>query len=181
MERKNLHKTILALIVVITPMFFLMFTDDGKRLTDNTILWVLGDEPVSLNIKALDSGYSRDDLFKVFPELQWQCRDETSSFGNQVCAAPIGSFNDYPAHRLIAYFADDRTNALKVDYREAYHEQLLGYLIMQLGQPRNAAAAADAEDSTVLEWETDTGLLLLKQELGDKDEPALLWLAKGRS
>ena len=121
----------------------------------------------------------------VFEELDWQCRDEASSFGNQLCSATIGSFNDFPARYLTAFFADEKLNALKVVYRRHYHEQMLGHLIKTLGQPGNVADAIKGtpDADTVLEWDTGKGIVVLPKELedrGPREEASLMWLATRR-
>ena len=182
MKRNRLHITILALLIVATPIAFLMFTEEGKRLTDNVILALLGRESVAVNLGALDASYGKDEIMKVFEDLEWQCRDQPSDFGDEACSAAIASFNDYPAQQLGAYFRDSHVTAVKITYQAHYHGQLLGHLVQQLGQPRNATAAAGEtpDPSFVVEWDTGKGLVLMKQRLATGDEPAIVWLARGR-
>jgi hypothetical protein len=70
---------------------------------------------------------------------------------------------------------------MQLIYRAAYHEQILGHVIGKAGQPANVAQAlADGPDADeVLQWDLDSGVLLLKKTLAAEDEPALLWLAQG--
>lgn len=179
MPRKKIHKTLLVLILVLVPPYFLVFTDEGSRITDNVVLWLFGEEAIKLDFKALDSGYSSDDIKAVFPELSWTCGDEQSVFGDSYCSAAVGSVNDYPSRRLSAFFHGDRIRALKILYRERYHDQLLGHLIVQLGQPANVEDAIKSTPDTapVLEWDTGEGMVVMKKELGPDDEPSLFWLA----
>jgi hypothetical protein len=179
MERKKLHKTLLILALVIVPPYFLIFTDEGSRISDNVVLWLFGEESIKLDLAALDATYRPGEIRKVFPDLQWDCRDEQHALGNNVCRASVGSFNDYPSRQLTAFFIDDRMTAVKLLYRGKYHEQLLGHLIQQLGQPENVEEAiSDTPDAApVLEWDTGKGLVILKKELNPGDEPALFWLA----
>lgn len=179
MARKITHKTLLILILVLVPPYFLVFTDEGSRISDNVVLWLFGEEAIKLDFKALDTRYGPAELRTVFPELDWTCADEQSSFGDSVCTAAIGSVNDYPSRRLDAFFKGGRLMALKILYREQYHYQLLGHLIEQLGQPVNVEAAVKAtpDAAPVLEWDTGKGVMVLKKELGPNDEPSLFWLA----
>lgn len=179
MERKKLHKTLLILALVIVPPYFLIFTDEGARISDNVILWLFGEESIKLDLSALETTYRSEEIRQVFPELQWDCRVEQHALGNSVCRAPVGAFNDYPARQITAFFVDDRISALKILYREQYHGQLLGHLIQQLGQPQNVEEAIkDTPDAApVLEWDTGKGLVVLKKNLHPGDEPALFWLA----
>lgn len=180
MKRRKLHKTLLILFMVLVPPYFLVFTDEGTRISDNVVLWLFGEESAKLNLKEIDHGYSREQILAVFPDLKWQCQEKSSSFGNGLCVAAIGSFNDYPSRLLTVFFADDQTNAVKIIYRPRYHAQITGHLIEQFGQPDNVAdALSDSPDAaSVLEWDTGKGVVLLKKDLGDTDEPALLWLAR---
>jgi len=179
MKQRKLHKTILILLLVLVPPYFLVLTDEGTRISDNVILWLFGKESAKLNLKEIDNGYSRDQILAVFPDLEWNCQAVESRFGDNLCTAEIGAFNDYPSHRLTVFFGGDWTNAVKVLYRARYHDQVLGHLIEQFGQPDNVAEAmSDSPDAaSVLEWKTGKGVVLLKKELSDRDEPALFWLA----
>lgn len=179
MMRKKLHKTLLVILLVVTPIYFLMFTDEGKRITDNAVLWLVSGKSAALNFKALDAGYTREQVMQVFSELEWQCHEETSKFGDNLCATRISSFNTYPAKFFSTFFAGDRLTAIRVVYYATYHDQLIGHLIHQLGQPRNAPPAGSETPASpdVLEWETGSGLVVLKRSLGPDEEASLFWLA----
>lgn len=179
MIRKKLHKTLLTLLLVFTPPYFLMFTDEGIRITDNAVLWLFGGETFKFNLKEAGSDFDRTAVMQVYSDLQWQCHDEQSPFGDTLCAAAIASFNDFPARYVSAFFMQDRLNAFKIVYREQYHAQILGHLIKLLGQPRNVQEAISQfpDAAPVLEWDTGKGLVVLKKELQKNDEAALLWLA----
>ena len=181
MQGKKLHKTLLILALVIVPPYFLIFTDEGARISDNVILWLFGEESIKLDLGELDASYRPEEIRKVFPELAWECRQEQTAFGDSLCAAPVGAVNDFPARILTAFFVADRIRALKILYREQYHDQFLGHLIAQLGQPKNVAEAvrAAADAAPVLEWDTGKGLVLMKKTLANGDEPAVFWLARG--
>lgn len=179
MQRKKLHKTLLILMLVIVPPYFLIFTDEGTRISDNVILWLFGKESIKLNFKELDAAYRAEEIRMVFPDLTWECRDEGTAFGDSLCRAPVGAVNGYPSRHLTAYFADGQIQAMKIVYRDSYHARLLGHLIEQLGQPRNVADAIkdDPDPTLVLEWDTGKGIAVLKKDLRPDDEPALFWLA----
>jgi hypothetical protein len=182
MKKRKTHKTILILLLVLIPPYFLMFTDEGMRVSDNVMLWFFGEESVKLNLKELDHGYTREQVLDIFPDLKWQCVDEQTSFGNSLCSTPVASFNDYPAHRLTFFFGDDNVSAVKILYRQRYHDQVTGHLIEQFGQPDNVAdAIKDSPDAApVLEWDTGKGVVVQKKELAETDEPAVFWLARVR-
>lgn len=177
-KKPNLHKTLLILLVVFIPPFWLLFTDDGMRVSDNSLLWLLGEDEIQFNIAELDRGYTRQDIQEVFSDNEWHCGDKVTPFGNGLCAAEIGTFNGYPSRLLTIYFVDDHISAFKLIYRKLYHEQYIGYFIQQFGQPDNVAAAI-ADDSgadAVLEWELNGGVLLISKIL-DEGEPSFMWLA----
>ncbi len=177
--KKKLHKTILTLAMVLIPPYFLMFTDEGMRVTDNVVLWVMGGDSIEFNMKEADAAFTSKEIIKIFPDLPWECNSQKSSFGTHTCTTPIASYNEYPAERFSSFFVNDHLNAVKVVYRPQYHAQILGTLIKELGQPRNVAEAIrDTPDAAqVLEWDTGKGLVILKKELNTNDEPAMLWLA----
>ena len=50
----SFYKRILAFFVVIGPIFWLVFTEDGQRRTDIVLLTLWGEDEIALNLKALD-------------------------------------------------------------------------------------------------------------------------------
>jgi hypothetical protein len=143
-------------------------------------LWLLGKDEIKLNVRELDGSFTRTDIQTVFGDINWKCAEQDTPFGNKLCATEIGTFNGYPSQVLTFYFLDDNISALKLIYRDQYHEQLLGYFIKQLGQPDNVEAALSEgpDAATVLEWDLDQSVLLMKKALGKGDEPSLVWLAR---
>lgn len=178
-KKPNIHKTILILILVFIPPYFLIFTDEGSRLADTALLWLLGEDEIKINLKELSGDFTREEIQTVFSDIEWKCGDQQTDFGDSLCASRVGTFNGYPAQLLMLYFRGDSVSALKLVYRNAYHEQLIGYLIEQLGQPDNVEAALGEGPAAaeVLEWGLDRGVVVMKKKLGKSDEPALLWLA----
>lgn len=174
------HKSFLILLLVLTPPFWLLFTDEGARVSDTAMLWLLGEEDAKLDLGRLDAGFSRDDLKQVYSALEWQCSDQRTPLGESLCATRIGTFNGFPSRSLSFFFVDGQVNAAKVIYRELYHEQILGHYIGEFGQPENveAAIAEGPNADEVLEWPLDGGTLVMKKELVTGDESALLWVAR---
>lgn len=174
----KLHKTLLALLLVFIPPYFLVFTEEGNRVSDNALLWLFGHPDLMLNLREADSAFTESQVRQVFADIDWQCGTVDSPFGQRACNAAIGSFNDLPARHAALFFAHDQLNAIRIAYREHYHSALLAQLIGTLGQPRNATAAStDAADAdTVLEWPTGKGLVVLKKTIRESDQAALLWL-----
>lgn len=179
-KKPNLHKTLLILIMVFIPPYWLLFTDEGGRVSDTALLWLLGEEDIKIDLSKLDSVYTQADIREVYAGNEWTCGEKQSQFGDSVCATKIGTYNGFPARLLTFVFRNDRVSAMKLVYRDQYHKQIMGSYIEALGQPDNVAAAiAEGPDAdAVLEWQLDHGVLLIKKELGKTDEPSLLWLAK---
>lgn len=178
-KKPNLHKTLLILILVFTPPFWLLFTDEGRRVSDTGLLWLLGEDEIRISLSDLDSRYTQQEIQTVYGDNEWQCGSQRTAFGDSLCVAKIGTFNGFPARLVTFYFRDDNVSALKLIYRDQYHKQITGYVIGEFGQPTNveSAIAAGPDADSVLEWDVGKGVLLIKKELGKTDEPSLLWLA----
>jgi hypothetical protein len=174
----SLYKRLIAFLVVIGPIYWLVFTEDGQRRTDTVVLYLWGEDEIKFNLQALDNRFTEAELREVFPHIDWQCQDSITELGNRVCASKIGIYNGIPAHYITIFFRDRWINGLKVSYRRIYHNQLLQQLLQQLGQPvqedTDPTLAGDSE--TILRWDTNRGNVVLKQVLGEGVEPALLWL-----
>ncbi|WP_078118433.1 hypothetical protein [Thiosocius teredinicola] len=178
-KKPSLHKTLFFLILVFVPPYFLIFTDEGSRLSDTALLWLLGEEDIKVDIAKLDRSFSETDIKTVFAEHEWTCGEKQTPFGESLCAARIGTFNTLPARLITFYFVDQQVTGMKVNYREPYHEQMLGQFITAFGQPSNVEqAVSDTPDAAeVLEWRLDRGTLVMKKELAKQDEASVLWLA----
>lgn len=179
MPGKKSHLTILALLIVLVPPWFLVFTDEGARISDNVVLWLWGETGLDLNFSRLDAGIDQQQIPRVYPDLDWQCEDRRTDFGDRLCAATIASVNQYPARYVSFFFGDGRLRAMKLVYRSRYHDALLAQLRQQLGTPAtDAMPASDRPDhATLLEWNTGSGRLIAKRHLHEDDEPALMWIA----
>ena len=182
MRNKKLHTTLLALLLVFLPPYFLVFTDEGNRVTDNAVLWLFGQEDLNLNLKEADTGFTEAHIRQAFSSLEWECGAVQSSFGPYACNAVIGSFNDLPARHVTMFFANDHLKAIQVSYREQYHNALLQHLVDTLGRPENAAPALNAtpDADQVLQWNTGKGLVVLKKTIRESEQPALLWLGSAQ-
>ncbi|MEL0586438.1 MAG: hypothetical protein AAES65_16340 [Candidatus Thiodiazotropha sp. (ex. Lucinoma kazani)] len=175
----SFYKRILAFFVVIGPIFWLVFTEDGQRRTDSVVLTLWGEDDIALNLKVLDNQITEEELKQVFPDVEWLCDDEVSSFGNRLCVSRIGIFNGIPAHYISVFFHDQWINGVKVGYRRNYHEQLKQQLWQQLGAPSNNSEPVQVVQGmeSVLHWITASGNVILKKALTEQEEPALLWLS----
>ncbi len=169
-----IYKRLLLVVIVVGPIYWLVFTEDGQRRSDAVLLWLLGKDEIRINLKALSPALKKSDLEKVYANIEWRCPARNSAFGNSLCAANIGLYNDIPAKYITLFFADDRLNAMKLEYLRHYHKQILKQLYLQLGKPE--PTPADKPDSPIYHWLTDNGMVIGKKKLKESDEPALLWL-----
>jgi hypothetical protein len=176
MKTRSLHKSLLILLMVLTPLWWLTMTEDGQRRSDAALLWLMGQEGIEVNLKALDPQLTEEELKKVYPDLPWQCAAQQTGLGDYTCASGIGTFNGIPSREIRMFFSAGRAKALKVSYRDIYHHQLFEHLIRHLGQPK-LPTPGTSDAAAVLEWRTDFGHVILKQQLLDDEEPAMLWLA----
>jgi hypothetical protein len=172
------YKRLLLVAIVVGPMWWLVFTEDGQRRSDMALLYLFGDDPLYLNLKVLDDRFTEQEMRQLYPEIPWQCQEQASAFGVHTCVGKIGSFNQVPADYAKFYFGDSTLNAVKVVYSQNYHSILGKDLNHQLGNPLEPFASDDfpvGED--VVRWRTDGGFVLAKKKLNKGDEPALLWLS----
>jgi hypothetical protein len=172
-----IYKNLLILCVVFGPVFWLMFTEDGQRRTDTMVLWLFGEEEISMDLEALSNQYTEQEMAQVYAALNWHCRDLEGIYGDRHCVARIGIFNLIPARYLTAFYRDDGLTAMKLHYRANNHGQLQSQLRYQLGDPDKSAQAAAGDQGQVLQWRTHHGMVLLKKELVGEEEPALFWLS----
>ena len=182
MKKKRIHRTILALLLIFVPPFFLVFTEEGNRVSDNVMLWAFGHESMRLNLKEADHSFTEESVRKVYPDIDWQCGVLQSDFGDEACNAVIGTFNELPASRITLFFAHKQLNAIKLDYRRRYHERMVGHVIETLGQPVNVESATSGtpDADPVLQWQTGKGIVVLKKTIAESDQPALLWLGSAQ-
>lgn len=176
----KIYKTFAIIALIVAPIYWLMVTEDGKRRTDTLILWLGGGDPVNINFKALDNHYSMQDWQQVYADIDWQCREQPSTWGDEICYSEISSYNGIPSRYITAFFDAGYISALKLVYRNQYHDQLGYELQNQLGKPellRSAPEDAPDTANNIVRWPTDHGVVLLKQQLGSGEEEAsLLWL-----
>lgn len=192
----RLYKTLLALAAVLGPIYWLMLTEDGQRRTDLTLMWILGRPSFDAALESFSDRLSEARLRESFPAIDFQCSDGTNPFGDRLCAARIGSFNQYPARGLSLFFDQGRLSAAKVLYPPAYHGRLRAWVERRVagvaaqadggpesggdGQIGGGAGSGQAPvvSEGVAAWRVPDGVLMLKDEdLGRADEPALVWLS----
>jgi len=170
----KLYKTLIFIGMVVGPIYWLMFTDDGTRRTDTMVLWLAGGQLIDLNFKALDSHFKPADWKRVYPDADWQCKETRSSLGDSLCYAEIASYNGIPSNYLSVFFYNEITTAVKLAYRDQYHNEIGRDLVEQLGKP---SVKNQPDNSSILQWETDSGLILLKKTLKRGEDATLIWIA----
>lgn len=176
------YKTLLMLALVFGPFYWLAFTEDGQRRTDLALMFVLGKPEFNAAIDAFNTGLTETKLRELFPKLRWQCATGANPFGDRLCGAAIGSFNQIPASSVTLFFSGEQLRAAKVVYRRSYHQTVRDWVLQRLAlrddgvhpKPENRQDSQEVMAEPV----GDGALFVLDGELGLKDEPALLWLSQ---
>ncbi|MGQ9831901.1 MAG: hypothetical protein ACUVQI_09960 [Thermochromatium sp.] len=98
------YKTVLMLALVIGPLFWLALTKDGQWRTDLALMGLLGKPEFNAALDAFDSRLTEATMRASFPKLAFQCATGANPFGNRLCRAEIGSFNQIPAISVVLFF-----------------------------------------------------------------------------
>lgn len=168
------YKLVLSLAVVIGPIIWLMFTEDGKRRSDLVLLHLLGDPSFDIAYEKLSPAVTEALIGEQFPKVDFQCQTITSNLGDRLCAAEIASFNALPARAAQLTYAGQQLRVLQLNYRLAYHDLLTHQLRDSLGAPREQSTA----QRPVLIWSLEGGQLMLPAAPPEHPgDAALIWLA----
>ncbi len=172
------YKTLLAIAAVVGPIYWLLATPDGQRRTDMALMALLGRPAFDAALDRFSPRLDEPRLRERFPALDLRCADTQSPFGDRLCTAVLGSFNQYPAQGLTLYFRGGSLAALKVLYQPAYHREIRAWVERRPGRVHaDAAPTGPGLDQGVASWPVAEGLLVMKDgPLGRSDEPALFWL-----
>jgi len=175
-----LYKKLLMLAIVIGPIFWLVFTDDGQRRTDRAMLYVFGDGgELNLAIENLSSGMTEPEFRELFPELKLSCDDGLNPFGDRLCTAEVDDFSGIPARAFTLFLSGEALRAAKLNYRRAYHETLARELTRRVGSPVPQSLSTPEPVEGPLSWVVDDGLLLMPPEAPESDrDAALMWLSE---
>ena len=176
----RLYKTLLALVVVIGPIYWLMFTADGQRRTDMALMFILGRPAFDAALESFDARLTEAKLRENFPALELQCTEATGPLGDRLCAAAIGSFNQYPAKAVSLFFRGDTLSGVKVRYQRAYHDEIRAWVERRVARldPLATPPAAEVAEG-VASWRLPGGTLVLRDgPLASGEEPALVWLGR---
>ncbi|EIC20365.1 hypothetical protein [Thiorhodovibrio frisius] len=170
------YKLLLSLALVIGPITWLMFTEDGRRRSDLFLLHILGNPSFNIAYEKLSPAVTEALIREQFPKVEFYCDTVATAFGDRLCAAKIASFNGLPARSAQLYFAGEQLRVLQLGYRRPYHEMLERSLREGLGEPQEESTA----QQPVLIWMTDTGgqVMLPAEQPEAREDAALIWLAR---
>lgn len=173
------YKTLLAIAAVAGPIYWLLATPDGQRRTDMALMALLGRPAFDAALDRFSPRLDEPRLRERFPDLDLRCGDTPTPFGDRLCTAVLGSFNQYPAQGLTLYFRDGSLAAVKVLYQSAYHQAIRAWAERRPGRLYQGGAPVGPRlDQGVATWPVAEGLLVMKDGvLGPSEEPALLWVA----
>ncbi len=174
-----LYKKSLMLTIVLGPMIWLVFTEDGRRRTDLAMLYLFGKGELNLAIERLHSELTEARFRGLFPDLALTCDEGANPFGDRLCTAEIGAFNAIPSRAFTLFLHGSGLRAAKLNYRRAYHETLKQQLTRRLGRPDRQSLQSAISIDGPLVWKPDDGLLLLSPQKPESDEDAaLMWLSE---
>lgn len=175
-----LYKKLLLLAIVLGPIYWLVFTQDGQRRTDLVMLYVFGDgAELNLAIEKLSSGMTEAQFRELFPDLKLACDDGANPFGDRLCTAEVDDFNGIPARAFTLFLSGDGLRAAKLNYRSAYHETLAQELARRLGSPVPQSLSTPDPIEGPLSWVVDDGPLLMPPGVPESDrDAALMWLSE---
>jgi hypothetical protein len=172
------YKTLVALALVAGPLIWLLFTPDGQRRTDLVLMPLLGRPDIELSLADLRSDLGESDIRARLPQVDLQCSQGETPFGDRVCTAHIGAFGRLPAEALAFYLSSGELRAFKLIYRRDVQGELLASLFRRLGGGETGEHGAAGGAARVLSWPVVDGVLLLNAgDLAPGEEPALLWLS----
>lgn len=174
------YKTLLMLALVGGPFIWLAFTEDGQRRTDLAVMGFLGKADFNPALDLFNSGLTEAEVRASFPKLKLSCAQGANPFGDRICGAAIGSFNQIPASAVTLFLQGDQLRAAKVAYQRPYHDEVRRWIDQRLtaDAERRAPAPAPQEDQDVIAAPVRDGMLILPSSLKADEEPALIWLSQ---
>lgn len=173
------YKTLLALAAVAGPLYWLLLTADGQRRTDLALMYLLDRPAFDAALDRFSPRLTESHLRERFPGLDLRCGAVPNPFGDRLCTAVLGSFNQYPARGLTLYFGGDALAAVKVLYQPAYRGALRAWVERRPGRVRaDGGPLPPRVQGGVASWPVAEGLLVMHDgPLAGSDEAALFWLA----
>ncbi|MCG6859762.1 MAG: hypothetical protein LJE70_00500 [Chromatiaceae bacterium] len=176
-----LYKTLLMLTIVLGPIVWLVFTEDGQRRTDLVMLFLFGKAELDLAMEQLNSEMTEAQFRELFPDLELACDEGANPFGDRLCTAEVGAFNAIPSRAFTLFLQGEGLRAAQLNYRRAYHETLELQLRRRLGSPvpQSLQDPGPAIAQGPLAWAVSDGMLLLPSEEPKSDaDAALIWLSQ---
>lgn len=167
-------KRAVIIALLAAPALWLVLTPEGQRRTDLFILGIGGEPDIGIRFERLHRDVTPEQLRAEQPELELACSEQRTPFGARLCQAPIAGFNGTPARFIIFYYGPQRLNAVKVGYQRSYHGRIVQQLNESLGIP---AQSQQPDGTTINEWPSGEGVVLMPESLGETQEPSLMWLA----
>lgn len=163
---------ILIITLVLGPLTWLMFTDEGQRVGDIFMLELGDSEPLNLNFAQLSSRVDEATLMEQFPQIKLACVDQKIAFGMRQCSSPISAINGTPAQYVTFYFIQNQLIEVNVGYQPSYHQYLYNGLLASFGEGEVGPEAG------LRRWNTGKGLLYAPpQTLTVGKKTVLIWKA----
>ncbi len=175
----SLYKSLLMVALVLGPLYWLAFTEDGQRRTDLALMFLLGKPELNGAMELFTSGLTEARFRETFPKLEFQCAEGANPFGDRLCAAEIGAFNAMPAASVTLFMVGEGLRAVKVSYRRVYHPLIREWVEARVGalQVGGSAVPPRIQDG-VAAWDVPDGVLVLRDgPLQNHEDPALFWLS----
>ena len=170
-------KRSLIIVLLAAPALWLVLTAEGQRRADLFILGIGGEPDIPLSFDRLHPDIPPEQLRKEQPELELVCSEKNTAFGARLCQAPIAGINGTPARYIIFYYGPKQLNAIKIGYQRSYHGRIVKQLRQTLGTPEQS----QQPDGMINQWPAGEGMVVMPESLGEQQEPALMWLARGRN
>ena len=171
----SIHKfyiKFLILTVVLGPLAWVMFTEEGQRVSDIFMLELGDSEALNLNFANLSYRVDESILKEQFPQLKLACKDQETAFGPRLCSSPISAINGAPAKFVTFYFIQDQLVEVNVGYQPSYHQYLYRGLLSSFGE------GEAGPEPGLSRWNTGEGLLYAPPKtlmVGQKS--VLIWKA----
>jgi hypothetical protein len=178
MTTYQIYKRLLLLGLLFGPLLWLSLSDEGKRVSDLFLLKLSGAPAVQVDYRQLKADISEAEFKRGLPNVDFQCADKRTDFGERLCFAPVAGFNGTPSQYMSAFFRGDHLMAIKLAYQRSYHDYLYASVSREFGPANSDKAAGLPDTSGARQWQAGRGWLVLPGErLKGDAEPVLFWLA----
>ena len=176
MTRRQLASRFLIFVLVVLPLLWVVFSEEGHRHTDLLFVKLLGKPSVDFALDGFHPGVDQQRMRKELPELEWQCAAVLGPFGDHACSAQLGAFNGIPAYEVTFFFITDRLSGVEIVYPPAYHRYLLSQLRGSVGDPVDLPGGRG--EAPLHRWRAGVGTLhaFTADAPPSNERPALLWL-----